>query len=253
LAGYDVGARDRPAEQKAHRQASYPSSWENGYLRKVVAADSCCALVTGLLAFVIRFHGLVGNGYYLSVSILLPVLWLGVVGLAGGYDSRFIGVGTDEFRRVVNAGVFLTAAVAVISYAAKADLARGYVVLALPSLTLLDLMTRFGLRKRLHHQRRGGHCMRKVVIVGHAAVAGELAAMLRRETYHGLWVVAACVADQGAELEDIAKLAVLADFFGFALVEGLDNVVGTVQRFRADTVAVLASPEMSGARLRDLA
>ena len=61
------------------------------------------------------------------------------VALAGGYDSRFIGVGTDEFRKVLNAGVCLTAASAILAYATKADLARGYVVIALPSATFFDL------------------------------------------------------------------------------------------------------------------
>jgi exopolysaccharide biosynthesis polyprenyl glycosylphosphotransferase len=142
-----------------------------------------------------------------------------------------------------------------MSYAAKIDLARGYVVLALPTLTVFDLLARYSLRKWLHHQRRDGHCMRRVVVVGHAAVVGELAVLLRRETYHGLWVVAACVADPppGSGVKDLADLAQLADFLGFRLIEGLDNVGETAQRFGADTVAVLASPEMSGTKLRDLA
>jgi exopolysaccharide biosynthesis polyprenyl glycosylphosphotransferase len=255
LGGYPVGASDRPAEQVAAWQAGYQSSWEDGYLRKSMVADACCALAAGLLAFTIRFDSHVGNRYYLAISVLLPALWLGVVGLAGGYDSRFIGVGPDEFRRVLNAGVFLTAAVAIVSYAAKADLARGYVVLALPPLTVFDLLARFGLRKWLHHQRRDGYCMRKVVVVGHAAVVAELALMLRRETYHGLSVVAACLADRqaGSDLQDSADLGQLADFLGCPVVIGLDAVGESAQRFGADTVAVLASPQMCGAKLRDLA
>ena len=101
---------------------------------------------------------------------MLPVLWVISVRLAGGYDSRFIGVGTDEFRRVLNAGICLTAVVAIVSYATKTDLARGYVVIALPSLTVLDLVARFTLRKRLHKLRALGSCMRKVVVVGHLDV-----------------------------------------------------------------------------------
>ena len=60
------------------------------------------------------------------------MLWVASVALAGGYDPRFIGVGSDEFRRVINAAVSLTAMVAIASYAVKFDLARGYVVIALP-------------------------------------------------------------------------------------------------------------------------
>jgi exopolysaccharide biosynthesis polyprenyl glycosylphosphotransferase len=179
-------------------------------------------------------------------SLALPVLWVSAVGLAGGYDSRFIGVGTDEFRRVLNAGVFLIATVAVVSYATKADLARGYVVVALPSLTLFDLLVRFVLRKRLHRLRGRGHCMRKVVVVGHPDVVVDLASMLRRDTYHGLAVVAACVA--GPALRESPD-----EIAAIPVVSGLDNVTGVVERYHADTVAVLACPEMSGVRLRDLA
>jgi len=145
---------------------------------------------------------------------------------------------------VLNAGVFLTAAVAVAAYASKSDLARGYVVAALPTLTLLDLLARFTIRKRLHKLRRLGSCMRKVVVVGHADVVTDLAAMLRRETYHGLSVVAACVADRHGGPEEIEA---------FPVISGLRNVAETVQRYDADTVAVLACPEMSGLALRELA
>jgi exopolysaccharide biosynthesis polyprenyl glycosylphosphotransferase len=144
---------------------------------------------------------------------------------------------------VLNAGVCLTAAVAIVSYATKTELARGYVVVALPSLTALDLVGRFTLRKRLHKLRQLGSCMRKVVVVGHADVVADLASMLRRDTYHGLWVVAACVAGPAAR-DEIEAIPVIA---------GLDNVADVVRRYEADTVAVLSCPEMSGVLLRDLA
>ena len=57
-----------------------------------------------------------------------------LLGLWGAYETRLIGVGSDEFRRVLNAGITLTAAVAILSYASKSEIARGYVVIALPCL-----------------------------------------------------------------------------------------------------------------------
>ena len=84
------------------------------------------------------------------------MLWLVALELAGAYDSRFVGVGPDEFRRVLNAGVCLTALVAIFSYATKTDLARGYVVVALPSMTTFDILVRYSLRKRLHRRRAQG-------------------------------------------------------------------------------------------------
>jgi exopolysaccharide biosynthesis polyprenyl glycosylphosphotransferase len=255
VAGFSALTRDWPTDQIAARLIVPPATWEAGYLRTAVLADACCGLLAGLLAFTLRFNGgTLGTGYYLPVSLFLPALWLAAVGLAGGYDSRFIGVGTDEFRRVLNAGVFLTAAVAIVSYAAKIDLARGYVVIALPMLTTLDLLTRFALRKRLHRRRRDGMFMRKVVVVGDAAVAAELAASLRREAYHGLLVVAACVTGATPVGSAELLLAPAEDANNVVpMIVGLDDVVGTVERYQADTVAVLPCPEMSGIRLRELA
>ena len=208
--------------------------------------DALCVLAAALLAFRVRFddhsHG---AGAYLALSAILPLLWLICIALAGGYDKRFIGVGSDEFRRVVNGGVFLTSAVAIVAYAAKTDIARGYVVIALPSAIIFDLLARYALRKRLHRRRRDGRCMRKVVAVGHATVVAGLAAQLDRDSYHGLSVVAACLA--GPPVPGLAEIA------GVPAVVGLDHVAEVVQAFQADTVAVLACPEMSGVRLRELA
>ena len=245
MSGQSAVTGHRRADKVVARLAAQkPAVWTRAYLRQVVVADGLCALAGGLLALKLRFDGgAEPPSLYLALSLTLPLIWLCIVMLAGGYDSRFIGVGTDEFRRVLNAGVTLTAAVAILSYATKTDIARGYVVIALPCLTVFDLLARFALRKRLHRMRGLGSCMRRVVAVGHSRVVADLATELRRETYHGLTVVAACVAGPDGDSE----------FDGIPVVGGLGNVAKVVELYDADTVAVLACPEMSGVRLRELA
>jgi len=239
-----VTGRRRAGKAVARLAAQKPAVWTHAYQRQVIAADGLCALAGGLLALKLRFDAAAEPpSRYLALSLSLPLIWLCMVRLAGGYDSRFIGVGTDEFRRVLNAGVTLTAAVAIVSYATKTDIARGYVVIALPCLTVFDLLARFVLRKRLHRLRNLGSCMRRVVAVGHARVVADLAKELRRETYHGLYVVAACVAGPDGD----------GEVDGIPVVGGLGNVARVVELYDADTVAVLACPEMSGVRLRELA
>jgi exopolysaccharide biosynthesis polyprenyl glycosylphosphotransferase len=218
--------------------------WTASYLRRARVADCLCALAAGLLAFDARFGQTnQSDAAYFWLSVGLPVLWLLTLGLAGAYDSRFIGVGSDEFRKVLNAGICLIAVVAVVAYSTRTEVARGYVVLAIPCTTAFCLFARFRLRKSLHRQRGQRRFMRKVVAVGHPDVIAELVTVLRRETHHGLSVVAACVvgADQPAMIGDIP------------VTGGLGNVGHVVRSCQADTVAVLACPEMSGARLRDLA
>jgi FlaA1/EpsC-like NDP-sugar epimerase len=170
-------------------------AWTSRYVLQVTSADATCGLAAGLLAFEARFGDSEPRAIaYLWLALALPLLWLAALALSGAYDTRFIGVGSDEFRRVLNAGVCLTAAVALVSYAAKMDVARGYVVIALPTVTCLDLLVRYRLRKSLHRRRARGSCMRRVVVVGHADVISDLITELRRETHHGLTIVAACVA-----------------------------------------------------------
>src|SRR5271169_5517982 len=108
------------------------ADWAASYLLQVALIDGCCGLVAGLLAFRVRFGTSVsGDASYLWFSLSLPFLWVVALELSGAYDARFIGIGSDEFRRVINAGVCLTATVAIAAYATKTDVARGYIVIAL--------------------------------------------------------------------------------------------------------------------------
>jgi exopolysaccharide biosynthesis polyprenyl glycosylphosphotransferase len=237
MSGYAV-AGDRYERQVVRRSAS----WARDYLRKAALADFGCAIIGVFAAAQIRF----GNGVtdtYVALSLALPFLWISALWLAGGFDIRFIGTGSDEFRKVLNAGIGLTAALALFSYAINLQLSRAYVLIALPSTTLLDLCARYAVRKRLHWQRAAGRCMLSVVAVGHESSVTNLVTELRRDRYHGLTVVGACVA-QPFTCSEIA---------GVPVYGGLDDITAAVDAFGADSVAVLACPEMDGVTLRSLA
>ncbi len=221
-----------------------PVVWTANYRRAAAGLDVISALAAGFIAFEVRFDRQGSRpAEYLALSALLPVLWIASVALAGGYDPRFIGVGSDEFRKILNAAVSLTAGIAIASYAVKFDVARGYVVLALPILAAFDLTGRYLLRKELHKRRRRGRYMRRTVVAGHQPAVADLVTQLRRDSHHGMSVVAVCVAGPRSE-DEVA---------GVPVAGGLDSVAATVTEVQADTVAVLACPEMNGRRLRELA
>ena len=237
MSGFAV-AGDRYDRQVVRRV----SGWARDYLRKAALADFGCAILGVFVAAQIRFGNDV-TGTYLALSLAMPVLWITALWLSGGYDIRFVGTGSDEFRKVLNAGVGLTAALALFSYAINLQLSRAYVLIALPSTTVFDLVARYAVRKRLHSQRASGRCMLSVVAVGHELAVVELVKELGRDRYHGLTVVGACVA-QPTDCSDVA---------GVPVYGGLDDVTAAVKAFGADTVAVLACPEMNGIKLRSLA
>jgi len=237
MSGYTI-VRSRPSA----RTGVQTSAWARDYVRKAVLADLACAVVAVFAAVQLRFGNHV-TATYVALSLALPLLWLAVLGLAGAYDVRFIGNGSDEFRKVLNAGVSLTAAVAIFSYVVNTELARGYVLAALPLVTLFDLVARYAMRKHLHRLRARGRCMLSVVAVGHAPSVADLITELGRESHHGLTVVAACLAQPWGASE----------VAGVPVHGGLDDVPAAVRESGADTVAVLACPEMDGLKLRGLA
>jgi exopolysaccharide biosynthesis polyprenyl glycosylphosphotransferase len=240
----DAAASDCQRQARAETPAEDTRAWMSAYIRRAAIADCACALAAGVLAAELRFaiEGHVPRAYLL-LTCALPALWWASVLLAGGYDTRLIGLGSDEFRRVLNAAVGLAAGIAIVAYATNLPLARGYLVIALPVATGLDITARYRLRKRLHRLRSSGSCTRRVVAVGHTASVANLVTALRRDTHHGLAVVAACVADPRGS-------AVVTDV---PVAGELHSVAEAVTEFGADTVAVLACPEMDGTRLRELA
>ncbi|WP_246083697.1 sugar transferase [Nonomuraea diastatica] len=219
-------------------------SWVRSYRLRAVLADLCGAGAAATIAFTVRFGGLTPYVLpYLLVSLALPVVWCCAVALNRAYEPRMLGVGSEEFRRILQAGVALTAVTAIGSYVTKTDVARGYVVLALPLVTLFTLVLRYGLRRSLHRRRAAGECMRRVVAVGHPVAIIELMRLLRRERHHGMDVVAACLPG-GRAGEGVGEVPVAGDF---------SDVPIAVGQYTADTVAVLACPEMDGQALRRLA
>jgi exopolysaccharide biosynthesis polyprenyl glycosylphosphotransferase len=89
--------------------------------------------------------------------------------------------------------------------------------------------------------------MRRVIVVGHELAVVGITRQLRRERYHGLKVVGACVppaSTNGWHDGQVGDIPVLGTF---------DEVDAAVRRVGADTVLVLSCPELDGHALRRLA
>ncbi|NUR94042.1 MAG: sugar transferase [Kribbellaceae bacterium] len=210
--------------------------WVGVYRWAAVGGDLLAAMLGVSIALLTRFGYHVGSGY-LVVSSLLPLAWVAVVGLSKGYDPRFFGAGPDEFRSLIRAGVGLTAAVAMTSYVTKAEIARGFVVLAIPVMVVAALLLRYALRKDLHRHRVRGRCMHRVLVVGRSGPAATLCEHLESRPTDGFRVVATC-RPRGEAGE----------------VEALDepDILAAADRHAVEVVAIATDPELAGQSLRRL-
>ncbi|MEV4636183.1 exopolysaccharide biosynthesis polyprenyl glycosylphosphotransferase [Actinoplanes sp. NPDC049548] len=226
-----------------HAAMSRRQRWERRYVRVLVLSDLIAGVAAGAVTFALRFGDEVTtyNRWYLLLSALLPVALLAVLVVSRAYERRFLFVGTDEYQRVLRGGVGLIAGVAVVSYALELDLARSYVLAALPTAIVSAVVLRFVLRKRLHVKRARGESLRRVLVVGHELSVIGITRQLRRERYHGLEVVGACLPP---DHDGVVDLPVYGTF---------DDVANAVDAADADTVVVLSCPELDGVALRRLA
>ncbi|MEJ3742121.1 sugar transferase [Actinomycetes bacterium KLBMP 9797] len=235
----------RPRRRNAGRHAatSRRGLWEARYVRALLLGDLLVGLGAGGLAFGLRFGQTVTayNRVYLLLSLLLPIALVTMLAMHRAYEGRFLFVGSEEYQRVIRSGLSLIAAAAIVSYALDLPLARSYVLAALPASTATVLLVRFAARKRLHRLRERGECLRRVILVGHELAALHMTAQLRRERYHGLEVVGACLPAGGDQA------------VGVPVYGTLDDVADAVEAAGADTVLVLSCPELDGQALRRLA
>jgi exopolysaccharide biosynthesis polyprenyl glycosylphosphotransferase len=219
--------------------------WQRNYRSALLLVDMVVILASTLIAYQLRFGDSsrsISGVSYVAVSFSLVPVWLVVLACARAYEMRFLGVGEDEYKRVVVASWWLMAVIAVVAYSFRIQFARGYVAIALPVGTVLLLVSRYVQRKWLHHHRKRGHFQHRVLAVGAAAAIEEFAAELTAEPYIGLRLVGVCMPTPGGK-------ARIADA---PVVGSLTGVAAAIAQCGADTVAVTAGPGMSPEVLRRL-
>jgi exopolysaccharide biosynthesis polyprenyl glycosylphosphotransferase len=223
-----------------------PSIWTRSYVRFLLAGDLACAVIACETVIGTRlWFGAFIPASEALLGLALALAWPAALALGGAYRKRVHGEGTEEFRVVFNGGLGLTAAVAIGAYATQTSIARTFVMAMLPLALLLTIVFRYRMRKRLHRLRRQGEYVRQMVAVGHREAVLDLVLQFRRQPHHGMQIVAACVPGGGGGGGiDIDGVDVLGDF---------GDVAQVVAKAQADSVAILACPELDGVALRRLA
>jgi exopolysaccharide biosynthesis polyprenyl glycosylphosphotransferase len=187
----------------------------------------------------------VGLGSQLTVAApAIAVAWILGIALAGGYQEKVFGAGTDEYRRVINASFVAAAIVGIGCFVAKFDLSRGFYVLALVLGPVLLLSGRLLLRTVLNRARARGLLTHRVLIVGSEAHVDEVAEVLARETWLGYDVI-------GALTPKAIHLAQTPS--GIPIIGSSEGVAEMAQDVHADVVFFAGGAVQSAAELRQLA
>lgn len=224
------------------RSARYTEKrWVARYRRASLASDLGAGVIGAALALVARFGAQINLGYFV-LGVLLPFVWVACVSLQRGYETRYFGTGPEEFRSIIRAAVALTAVVAITSYATKSEVARGFVVLAVPMTCVAAMVGRWILHRQISWRRFAGRCMRRVLVVGRNDQVTTLKKHLEERPSDGYVVVASCL-PRGDVFEEP----------GFERLGRTDmDILAGVDQYDVEIVAVAADPELAGHSLRKL-
>lgn len=185
---------------------------------------------------------------YVWLSGGLCVAWWLMLGAWNTRQSRVLGSGPDEYKRVAAASLWLFGLVAIFSYVLRIDTARGFVGIALPvGLTGL-ILARWLLRQHLSVMRQGGQSMSRLMLLGGPGAVAHLASTLSEARHAGYLPVAAYMpgADASLSVEPGSNLPVLGHD------TQTTSILEAIEKCNADAVAVSAGVQLHPQTLRHL-
>ncbi|WP_431237377.1 sugar transferase [Mycolicibacterium aichiense] len=231
-----------------------PPAWQQGYSRRLVVVDLASVILAVGLAHWLRFGALpsTDRGFkysnYLVVSIAIAIIWMVVLSINHSRSPRVIGSGAEEYRRawVGTAGVF--GGVAIVSMLFKLEIARGYLMIALPAGIVFLGLGRWLARKLVVRARqKHGHCITRVIVVGSAPAVRDLTRSLAREPWSEYEVVGACIPGPLSRAEvEVPGVGSIPTFGDEA------SVVGAVTATNSHAVAITATERLDGRGIRNL-
>lgn len=226
--------------------------WKRRYTRALVITDVTVVVIAMAVAQMVSL-GVpfaatdIASVYYSILSVLVAAIWLTMLSVYRTRSPRVVGVGVEEYRRVMSATLATVAVIAIALMILRPGYARGYLAVGLPLGMFLLMFSRNLCRRFLARQRRRGNCMTSVLAVGDARAVRNLAKYLSREFGHGYSVVGACLTGPSTpatvEVARVGTLPVLGDETTIERALSLTN---------ADTVALTATEHLGPDGIREL-
>lgn len=168
---------------------------------------------------------------YTAFSLGLAALWWVAIRLHGGYSTHTLGHGAAEYRAVIVGTLRVFAALAMLAFAFQVQVARGYILLALPAGLVGLMVARRMWRRWLGGQREVGRLSSDVLVVGDEVHAPQLVEALGREPAAGYVPVGVCCTSDRPVVAGLPVLGAEHDAARVAIELGVDVVAcGTSAR-----------------------
>lgn len=228
--------------------------WSVRYTRRLAVLDACVVLWATVGALLVRFELPATESFdptnepYVLLSFALAAAWWMMLYLLGSREPHVLGHGGEEYKRVLEASLWLFGLVAIVSYVLQFDTARGYVGVALPAGLIALLLSRVILRKFLHLERESGRSSQNVLVIGGPSSVAHLARSLRGQPMAGYKPVAVYLpgTTEGIEPPEDVGLPVIGR------ETQAQAIIDAVEAFAPDAVALSGGVQLPPRTIRAL-
>ncbi|WP_422935381.1 sugar transferase [Sinomonas sp. P47F7] len=180
---------------------------------------------------------------YSAVSVILILAWMLILKIYDTREARIIGAGPTEYRLIADASLRLFGLVAIISFLFQINLARGYILVALPTGVAVLVLSRWLWRQWLGVKRQTGDYSARVLLVGSENSVKHLRTELARHPEEGYHVVGECWVGPARGPASHRSVPVYLH---------LDTVERAMVETRADTLVITSGDELTPGNIRRL-
>lgn len=229
------------------------SDWRDTYQKRLGWIDVFIVAWATSGAYFVRFQLDSGSSVpgdtqtYAFLTVVLGGAWWVFLGAWGSRDSKILGAGTEEYKRVFASSLWLFGLVAILSYVLQFQTARGYFGLALPAGVVGLLVARWVVRQILCTEREKGTSNSRVLVLGGPKAADHLIRSFLSHPQAGYQPVAAYLIGfpQGGLGKDLQTPVVGHE-------QDLEKILDAINACSADTIAISSEAQLSPKQLRRL-
>jgi len=223
--------------------------WRRSYAQRLRVTDAAAVIIAVFAAVLLRFGdtdislptAFVNLGYPI-IAAVIAIAWMAMLSAAATRDHKVIGNDSTEYKRIGVATFRTFGAFAIIAFAFKIPIARGYLLVALPLGLLLLLLGRWAWRNWLNRQRLRGAFVQRALLMGERTQLRHVADQIHRVPSVGFQIVGA-ITESGTRT-DLAP--------GIPVVAGFADVIPQLDAVGADTVIFSGSDKISPQQMREI-
>ena len=210
----------------------------------VVTSVGVALLVANAVATTLRGNSLPSTHWL--IPLVVAATWITALATFHTRSARVVGVGSTEYKRVINASALSCGILALLFLLLQVESSRAYFLIAFPLGAVALSLERWLWRKWLLHQRQFGHYLARAIVVGRRDDVEYVMDQIEEKSGAAYRVV-------GVAIDDDSHARVGTGERSVPVVADLAHAASAAANMGVDTVIVAGHPRGGSTFIRSLA